>query len=143
MDLKKIILVGLVAGIASYVVGTILYMNPFAASIYASAAASYCAKPMEPFVPWILMMFVGGILSSILMTVLYSFTEKSIDKKPGWKKGMFFGALFWLVAGLPSAYNTWLLHSYPDAMIALEAFNGLIGALTAGIVMGIAYEKIK
>ncbi len=143
MDFKKIILVGLIAGIASYMVGTILFMNPMAASIYASSAASYCAKPMDPLVPWLLMMFAGGIISSILMTVIYSFAEKSINKKPGWKKGMFFGALFWIAAGLPAAYNTWLLHSYPDAMIALEAFNGLIGALTAGIVMGIAYEKIK
>ena len=143
MDFKKIILVGLIAGIASYMVGTILFMNPMAASIYASSAASYCAKPMEPFASWLMLMFAGGILSSIFVTVLYSFAEKGIGKKTGWKKGMFFGALFWIAAGLPSAYNTWLLHSYPDAMIALEAFNGLIGALTGGIVMGIAYEKIK
>jgi predicted metal-binding membrane protein len=143
MDLKKIILVGLIAGIASFIVGNLLYLNPFASSIYSISAASYCAKPMEPFASWIMMMFAGGILSAIFLTALYSFTEKGISKKPGWKKGMFFGALFWIAAGLPSAYNTWLLHSYPDAMIMLEAFNGLIGALTAGIVMGIAYEKIK
>lgn len=143
MDFKKIIPVGLLAGIASYIVGTILYMNPMASSIYASAAASYCAKPMEPFVPWLMLMFAGGIVSSILLTALYSFTEKGISIKPSWKKGLFFGALFWLVAGFPAAYNTWLLHSYPDAMIALEAFNGLMGALTAGIVMGVAYGKIK
>lgn len=143
MNWKKIILVGILAEIAAFIVGNLLYLNPMAASIYSISAASFCAKPMEPFVPWLLMMFAGGIISTIFLTALYSFTEKGIDKKPGWKKGMFFGALFWLVAGLPAAYNTWLLHSYPDAMIALEAFNGLIGALTAGIVMGITYEKIQ
>lgn len=143
MDLKKIILVGIIAEIAAFIVGNLLYLNPMSASIYASAAGSYCAKSMEPFAPWLLMMLVGGIISTIFLTALYSFTEKGINKKPGWKKGLFFGALFWIAAGLPSAYNTWLLHSYPDAMIMLEAFNGLIGALTAGIVMGFTYEKIK
>jgi len=146
MDIKKIVLVGLVAEIVAFLVGNLLYLNPLAAGIYASASASYCSKPMDPFggiVPWLLLMFAGGIISSILLTLLYSFTEKNLDVKPDWKRGAFFGFLFWLASGLPSAYNTWLLHSYPDAIVLLEAFNGLVGVLIAGAVIGIAYAKIK
>lgn len=146
MNIKKIVLVGLVAEAAAFLVGNILYLNPLVAGIYSSASASYCSKPMDPFggvVPWLLLMFAGGIVSSILLTLLYSYAEKNLDVKPDWKRGAFFGFLFWLASGLPSAYNTWLLHSYPDAIVLLEAFNGLVGVLIAGAVIGIAYAKIK
>jgi hypothetical protein len=143
MNWKKIILVGLAAGIASFIVGSILYMNPVVSDIYSASAASYCAKPMEPFAGWMLLMFAGGLVSAMLLTLLYSYAEKGIAVRPDWKKGLFFGFLFWLVSGLPNAYNTWLLHSYPDAIVLAEAFNGLAGALVAGIAIGVAYGKIK
>jgi len=146
MNWRKIILVGLVAEVAAFIVGNILYMNPWVADIYSASAASYCSKPMEPFGGvgnWLLLMFAGGILSSILLTLLYSYTEKGIKIEPNWKKGLFFGFLFWIVSGLPTAYNTWLLHSYPDLLVAVEAFNGLAGVLVAGTVIGLVYEKIK
>jgi hypothetical protein len=143
MNWKKIILVGLAAGISSFIVGSILYMNPMASGIYSASAASYCAKPMEPFAGWMLLMFAGGLVSAMLLTLLYSYAEKGIAIKQNWKKGLFFGFLFWIVSGLPTAYNTWLLHSYPDAIVLLEAFNGLVGLLVAGTVIGLVYEKIK
>jgi len=146
MNIKKIILVGSIAEVAAFLVGNLLYLNPLAASLYSASAAVYCSKPMGLFggvMPWLLLMFAGGIVSSILLSFLYSFTEKGLDIRPSWKKGVCFGFIFWLVSGLPMAYNTWLLHSYPDAMVVVEAFNGLVGALVAGTVIGIAYERIK
>ena len=143
MDWRKIILVGLAAGIASFVAGSLMYLNPMVADVYASTAADYCAKPMEPFMGWMLLMFAGGLVSSILLTLLYSYTEKGLEVKPDWKKGLFFGFLFWVVSGLPAAYNTWLLHSYPDVVVGIEAFNGLVGLLVAGTVIGIAYGKVE
>ena len=75
--------------------------------------------------------------------MFYSFAEKGLPLTPSWKKGLAFGFLFWLAAGVPNSYNTWLLHSYPVSIIGLETFNGLIGALVAGLVIGTAYEKIN
>jgi len=146
MNIKKIVLVGLIAEAAAFLVGNILYLNPWASSMFSAASAAYCSKPMEPFggvMPWLMLMFLGGIVSSILLTLLYSYTEKGLAIKPGWRKGLLFGLLFWLVSGLPSAYNTWLLHSFPDAIILLEAFNGLAGVLMAGAVIGLVYDKLK
>lgn len=145
MNIKKIVMVGLIAGMASFIVGSILYMNPMVSSIYSASSASYCAKSMELFgglVPWLGLMWIGGLLSIIMLTMLYSYTEKGLVG-PAWKKGLFFGLLLWLASGLFNGYNTWLLHSYPDIMILIELMNGLIGTLVAGIVMAIAYERIK
>lgn len=148
MNLKKIIIVGIITEVAAFIVGCLLYMNPMNSSIYASVSASgaYCAKSMELFggtVNWLGFMLLGGLVSSILMTLLYSFAEKGLPLTPSWKKGLAFGFLFWLAAGVPNSYNTWLLHSYPVSIIGLETFNGLIGALVAGLVIGTAYEKIN
>lgn len=143
MNFKKILKAGIIAGIASFIIGNILYMNPLTAGIYSASSAAYCSKDMNLFggiVPWIGLMFIGGMLSAIVLAIIYSLAEKEI---PGnaLKKGILFGSLFWLASGLPNAYYTWLLHSYPDAMILIEAVNGLIGTLVVGIVIAIIFER--
>ncbi|MFH1221892.1 MAG: hypothetical protein V1492_02290 [Candidatus Micrarchaeota archaeon] len=145
MDFKKIIVSGLVAGLAAFIVGNLLYLNPLTASLYSASSASYCSKSMDLFgglMPWLGLMWLGGMISTVFLAVIYSYTEKGLGG-PAWRKGLFFGFLLWLVAGLPNAYNTWLLHSYPDAMILVETINGLIGGLVAGLVLAIVYEKMK
>jgi hypothetical protein len=144
MDFKRIILSGLIAGLAAFIVGSILYMNPLFSSFYASATTG-CSKSMDLFggtMNWLVFMWAGGMVSAVFLAALYSYTEKGL-KGAVWKKGLFFGILMWLVAGLPTAYNTWLLHNYPDSLILIELFNGLIGGLVGGIVLAVAYEKLK
>jgi len=145
MNWKKIILSGLIAGLAAFLVGNILYMNPFVAGAYADQGNT-CSKSMDLFGGlgnWLLLMFAGGFVSTIFVAVLYSYTETGIKLKPVWKKGLLFGFLLWLVSTLSTSYDTWLLHSYPDMLIIIETFNGLIGGLVTGVVLAIAYERIK
>ncbi len=146
MNLKKIIISGLVAGLAAFVVGSVLYMNPFVSEIYSQYSGYPCSKPMELFGGlgnWLILMLLGGLFSTIFLAFLYSYTEKGIGIKSTWKKGLLFGILLWLVSKVPTSYYTWLMYTYPDILNLIETFNGLIGGIVAGIVLAVVYDKLR
>jgi len=146
MELKKIIFAGLVAGAASFFVGSILYMNPLVSGLYASFGHSPCSKPMDVFGGvggFLSLMFAGGLVSAIFLSALYSYTEKSLGIASVWKRGLFFGFLLWLVSKLPASYYSWLLYNYPTTLNLIEAFNGLIGGLVAGVVLALMFERLE
>ncbi len=67
MNLKKIIISGLVAGLAAFLVGSVLYMNPFVSEIYSQYSSYPCSKPMALFGGlgnWLILMLLGGLFST-------------------------------------------------------------------------------
>lgn len=146
MNWKKIVLAGLIAGIASFIVGSILYMNPLVADVYAQYGAWPGAKPMDDFGGlgnWMLLMFAGGLVAAVFIAILYSYTEKGIKIRKAWKKGALYGFLFWLATGPQYHYNVWLMYKVADIINIIELFNSLIGSLVLGIVLAVVYEKVK
>ena len=145
--MRRIVVSGVVAGLAAFIVGSLLYMNPLVSGIYEQYGKTYaCSKPMESFGgvgTWLFLMLLGGLISTIFLAVLYSYTEKAIPIKSAWKKGVFFGLLLWFVSKLPTSYYTWLMYTYPDVLNWIETFNGLIGGIAAGIVLAVVYEKFR
>ena len=106
MKTKKIIVSGLIAGIVAFIVGSLLYMNPLVSGVYAQYSNYPCSKPMDVFgglINWLFLMLIGGVVSAVFMAFLYAFTEKGIDIKPAWKKGLLFGFLLFLVNKLPTS----------------------------------------
>ena len=83
----------------------------------------------------------GGIVSTVFLAFLYHYTEKGIKLSPVWKKGLFFGLLYWLVSTAPALYNTWLMYAYPEILLWVEAFNGFVGSLVAGVLLAVLYKK--
>lgn len=146
MNVKRVVVSGLAAGLASFLVGNILYMNPLVSGLYSQYSNYPCSKPMDSLGGlgiWLFLMMVGGLVSTVFLAVLYSYTEKGVDIKPAWKKGLFFGFLLWLITKVPTAYYTWLMYTYPSILNLIETINGLIGGLAAGIVLAVVYEKLK
>jgi hypothetical protein len=92
---------------------------------------------------WLALMLVGGLVSTIFVALLYAYTEKGIRVKTAWKKGLIFGVLLWLVSKLPTSYYTWLMYNYPDTLNVIEAINGLVGGLVAGVVLAVLYERLR
>lgn len=146
MNFKRVLISGLVAGLAAFIVGNILYMNPLVSDIYSQYSSPPCSKPMDSFGGlgiWLSLMLLGGLASTVFLAVLYSYTEKGIAIKPIWKKGLFFGFLLWFITKVPASYYGWLMYTYPDILNLIETINGLVGGLVAGVVLAIVYEKIK
>jgi uncharacterized membrane protein YjjP (DUF1212 family) len=133
---KKAILVsGFIAGILAFLVDIVFFMNPLVSGIYSQYID--LIKPTN-FVGW----FFGIIFSTLLLALFYYFTEKAINIKSAWKKGLFFGFLFWLVSKLPVSYFIWLRFNYPDIII-IETLGWLINNVVAGISLAILYKKLK
>lgn len=146
MNFKKIIIAGLIAGIVSFIVGSILYMNPWVSDIYAQYGTWPGTKSMDEFGGlgnWMLLMFAGGLVAAVFIAVLYSYTEKGIKIKAAWKKGALYGFIFWLATAPQYHFNIWLMYQIPDIINYIELFNGLIGSLALGITLALVYEKIK
>lgn len=146
MNFKTTVISGLVAGLAAFLVGNILYMNPFVSGVYSQYSDYPCSKPMDSFGGlgnWLLFMMAGGLVSTVFLAFLYAYTEKGINIKPAWKKGFFFGVLLWLVSKVPASYYTWLMYTYPNVLNAIETFNGLVGGIVAGVVLALVYEKLN
>jgi hypothetical protein len=70
-------------------------MNLLVSGIYLKYANYPCSKPMALFGGlgnWLLLMLVGGLTSTILLAVLYSYTEKGIKMNKYLEKGVIFWA---------------------------------------------------
>ncbi len=79
--------------------------------------------------------FIGGLIFAGIYTVI----EKGIPGKTVIKKGINYGLLMWLVAGIPFTLSLVLLINLPYDLIAIWAVTSLIiylivGATTARIV---------
>ena len=135
----------MVAGLVSFIVGNILYLNPWVSAIYAANPWVGASDMMQfgSLMNWLLVMGLGGIVATIFLAALYAYTEKGLPVKSVWQKGLCFGLLLWLVSTLPLAFNTWLLMTYPVILITIEVINGLIGGLVAGVTLAIVYNKFK
>ena len=146
MNWKKIIIAGLLAAVMSFAAGSVLYMNPLVSDIYAQHGTWPGAKSMDEFGGlgnWMFLMLLGSLAAGVFIAVLYSYTEKGIKIKPTWKKGAFYGFLFWLATAPQYHYNVWLMYQVADVINIIELFNSLIGSLVLGIFLAAIYEKIK
>lgn len=146
MKLKRIVLAGLIAGFAAFLIGSVLYMNPLVAGVYSQYSDWPGSKSMDSFgglANWLSLMLLGGLVSTVFLAGLYSYTEKGIPIKPAWKKGLFFGILLWLVTKVPASYYTWLMYTYPDILNLIETINSLVGSIVAGVVLAVLYERLK
>lgn len=144
MNWKRVLVSGIVAGILGFLFSSILYMNPFVADLYAQYEWGG-SKSIEVFGGmgnWLFLMMLGGIFGAVFMAAIYSYAEKAIGFKDAWKKGALFGVLIWLMATVPSLFNMWLMYTYPETLLMVEAVNGLIGGMFMGMVLAVAYEKI-
>lgn len=146
MNLKKIILTGLVSGLIAFIVGSILYLNPLVMGYYDEHGEWPGAKTPEMFggmESWLLLMAVGMIVLTVFTVLLYSYVEKAIDFTPTCKKGAFFGLLLWLTYSIPSTYYTWLMSMYPDILLMIDLAISLPSNIIIGIVIAKLYEKIE
>lgn len=143
MNIGKAILAGLIAGIIAYLVGSALYMNPLTAGIYNQYQNLAGMRQPEFFGGlgnFLLLMALGGIVFTTIAAVFYALIHKSIPGKVI-TRGVIFGLFWWLLQTVPSGYYTWLLRDYPNILIGIELFNGLISSLTAGILIAVIYRE--
>jgi hypothetical protein len=75
-----------------------------------------------------------SFISGLLFSLVYSVVKGSVPGK-GWKnKGLMYGFLIFLIAGIPSTLSLYLLINLPVGLILSWMLQGLIAYLIMGLV---------
>lgn len=133
MEWKKGLISGIIAGIVMLIIGSAFLMIP-------GVTEWYTEKFPEMMAPTAMsIMTVGVVLGGIIMGLVYSVINSAIPGE-GARKGLNYGIMVWLLAGL-----TWpimMMGFAPAYLWIAELINGLITYSIAGAVLAIIYGKL-
>lgn len=133
MEWKKGLISGIVAGIVMLIIGSAFLMIP-------GVTEWYTEKFPEMVAPTAMsIMTVGVVLSGVIMGLVYSVINSAIPGE-GARKGLNYGIMVWLLAGL-----TWpimMMGFAPAYLWIADLINGLITYSIAGALLTIIYEKL-
>ncbi|MCD4841116.1 MAG: hypothetical protein K8R25_07435 [Methanosarcinales archaeon] len=133
MEWKKGLISGIIAGIVMLIIGSAFMMIP-------GVTEWYTEKFPEMMAPTAMsIMTVGVVLGGIIMGLVYSVINSAIPGE-GARKGLNYGIMVWLLAGL-----TWpimIMGFAPAYLWIAELINGLITYSIVGAVLAIIYGKL-
>jgi MFS family permease len=133
MEWKKGLISGITAGIVMLIIGSAFMMIP-------GVTEWYTEKFPEMMAPTAMsIMTVGVVLGGIFMGLVYSVINSAIPGE-GARKGVNYGIMVWLLAGL-----TWpimMMGFAPAYLWIAELINGLITYSIVGAVLAIIYGKL-
>ena len=133
MEWKKGLISGIIAGIVMLIIGSAFMMIPGVTEWYTVTFPEMMAPTAMSI------MTVGVVLGGIIMGLVYSVINSAIPGE-GARKGVNYGIMVWLLAGL-----TWpimIMGFAPAYLWIAELINGLITYSIAGAVLAIIYGKL-
>lgn len=136
MEWKKGVISGIIAGIVMLLIGLVFMMIPFTPGLtqWYSVTFPEMSSPMAMSI-----MMVGIVVIGIFMGLVYSVINSAIPGE-GARKGVNYGFMVWLLAGL--MWPIMMMGFAPAYMWITELINGLITYSIAGAVIAIIYKKL-
>lgn len=130
-DLKKVVLGGLAAGLAIFLISWAVSMVvqlvlPF--DIFALGGMREAEDPLMAFYfayPWVL---------GFAMSIAYA-KFKDAFKVKGVRRGKAFGLYVWVLAGLPNAFLVFTSMNYPIGFTVNSVLGSLFYMVAAGVVL--------
>jgi len=132
----------LAVAIAYVIIGQIVYIIGAMADMGYYTDPSYFAVWSKTMMPtagppgmeFYIMSMAFQFISGLLFALVYTIVSKSIPGK-GWKnKGLMYGFLVFLIAGIPSTLSMILLINLPLGLILSWMLQGLVSYLLVGLV---------
>nr|CBH39231.1 hypothetical membrane protein [uncultured archaeon]CBH39701.1 hypothetical membrane protein [uncultured archaeon] len=136
MEWKKGAISGIIAGIVMLLIGLVFMIIPFTPGVtqWYSVTFPEMSSPMAMSI-----MMAGIVVSGIFMGLVYSVINSAIPGE-GARKGVNYGFMVWLLAGL--MWPIMMMGFAPAYMWITELINGLITYSIAGAVIAIIYKKL-
>ncbi|NQE53342.1 hypothetical protein C5S29_07090 [ANME-1 cluster archaeon GoMg3.2] len=136
MEWKKGVISGIIAGIVMLLIGLVFMMIPFTPGLtqWYSVTFPEMSSPMAMSI-----MMTGIVVIGIFMGLVYSVINSAIPGE-GARKGVNYGIMVWLLAGL--MWPIMMMRFAPAYMWITELINGLITYSIAGAVIAIIYKKL-
>ena len=134
--MKKVILIGLLAGLAMLIVSMALGL--LFNLIFPSLAAEY--NNTDLFRPWtdplMYLMLVEPFIVGIILAWIFSVTKSLFKTEKAWKKGIYFGLCYWLITipGMVMSYS-----SFPVSLLMVITWS--ISILIQAMVGGLIYAR--
>ena len=136
MNFKKGIIAGLIAGIVILIVG--MTSGYLFGTDYEKTPELWKHMTGNWYYTMIAVDFIEGILYGLVFTVVYTGIPGN-----GWKKGLNYGLILWIVATIPGMLMTYITMTVPDMIVASWLFGGLISLVIAGPAIAIVHDKLK
>ena len=137
IDVVQGILGGVAATIVWFIVGAVVYMNPFVAKIYKKYEETPSVKNRKDVKKFIVNTFVFGILiQCLLFAFVYLFIQSIL---PGnlLLNTFYFGIILVAVKIIPRFFDMWVQSSYPTQLLTIEIINGTIGSFVIAFVFAV------
>jgi len=133
MEWKKGVISGIIAGIAMLLIGSVFMMIPGVTQWYSVTFPEMSSRMAMSI------MMAGIVLIGIFMGLVYSVINSAIPGE-GARKGVNYGIMVWLLAGL--MWPIMMMGFAPAYLWITELINGLITYSIAGAVIAIIYKKL-
>lgn len=133
MEWKKGVISGIMAGIVMLIIGSAFMMIPGVTEWYTEKFPDMVETTAMSI------MMVGVVLIGIFMGLVYSVINSAIPGE-GARKGLNYGIMVWLLAGL--MWPIMIMGFAPAYLWIGELINGLITYSIAGAVISIIYGKL-
>ena len=135
------ILQGLIGGIAAtvvwFIVGALVYMNPFVAKIYKKYEDDPSVKNRKDIKTFIINTFIFSVL---IQCFIFSFVYLYIKPiLPGTLilNALYFGIILIAVKIIPRLFDMYVQSKYPTKLLIIEWINGIIGSFVIAIVFAL------
>lgn len=134
MEWKKGLLSGIGAGIVLLIVDSLAMFIPTTSAWYKTTF------PQMTTGSGIVALFISIIIMGLVMGMVYSLVRMSIPGN-GMRKGMNYGIMVWLLAGL--MWPVMMMGFAPLTIGIIELVSGLVSYVIASIMLTSIYEKIS
>lgn len=131
----NILLAGLVASIAWFIIAGALYMNPFVAKMSKRAKTS-AVRPMGGKKEMLSMYLLGCLLPSILFAFVFVFIRPAMQGT-FWMDTILFGLILFAIKIIPRMLDMGLLSTYPRKLLAVDLVNGTIASFVIAAALSL------
>ncbi|MBU4298574.1 hypothetical protein KJ636_00830 [Patescibacteria group bacterium] len=136
MDILQTIFGGGIASVVWFIVGSILYTNPFVAKIYKSAEGSPGLKKWQSIPKYIGLQYIGILAQCMLWAFVFALVRPVLPDEV-LMKILVFGLILVVVKIFPRFFDMWIQSTYPNKLLAVEFVNGTIGSFVIGMVFAL------
>lgn len=126
--MEKILLWGLLAGLAHFVVIAILYANPLVDAYSREANKHVSVKQWPQQWKYFVTQFFGTQVEVYIMTIAF-FWIRPMTTAPGYLGALEVGALIAALRVYPRFWNMWIQTTFPNRLLLVEVINGTLGCL--------------
>ena len=133
MEWKKGLITGIVAGVVLIVIGSAFMIVPGTTEWYSATFPQFTSSG------GMLAMMISTFVVGLFMGLVYSVINSAVPGT-GARKGVNYGIMVWLLAGL--MWPIMMTGFAPVYMWVIELISGLINYSITGAVIAIIYKKL-